>query len=122
MWLGACAFVLCLAPLYVYIGFFDVFWLSTGLGMLHCTVQLLLFWLVLLLLMLMGFLGAVLFAAPSLVRTLVSSVTLVDVAVQAWFPAVPVAVPPPMTLFRLWLHGFHSLSSLTLGLVLLIVS
>ena len=94
VWLGACDFVLCLAPLYVCIGFFGGFLLSTGLGALHCTVQLLLFWLVLLLLTLMGFLGAVVFAAPSLVPTPVAPVSLVDVAVQVSFPAVPVAVPP----------------------------
>ena len=44
----------------------------------------------------MGFLGAVVFAVPSLVLMLVSPVSLVDVTVQVSFPAVPVAVPPPM--------------------------
>ena len=45
---------------------------------------------------LMGFLGAVVFVVPSLVRTPVSPVSLVDVAVQVLFPAVPVAVPPSL--------------------------
>ena len=94
LFVGAFYFVLCLAPFYICIGFFSGFLLSTGLGMLHCTVQLLQFWLVLLLLTLMGFLGAVIFAVPSLLPTPDSPVSLVDVAVQVSFPAVPVAVPP----------------------------
>ena len=77
---GACYFVLCLAPFYVCIGFFGGFLPSTGLGLLRCAVQLLLFWLVLLLLTEMGFPGAVIFAAPSLVPTPVCTVSLVDVA------------------------------------------
>ena len=95
---GACYFVLCLAPFYVCIGFFGGFLPSTGLGLLHCAVQLLLFWLVLLLLTVMGFPGAVIFAAPSLVPTPVSPVSLVDVAVQVLFPAVPVTVPASLSL------------------------
>ena len=89
---GACYFVLCLAPFYVCIGFFGGFLPSTGLGLLRCAVQLLLFWLVLLLLTVMGFPGAVIFAAPSLVPTPVCTVSLVDVAMRVSFPAVLVAV------------------------------
>ena len=89
---GACYFVLCLAPFYVCIGLFGGFLSSTGLGLLRCAVQLLLFWLVLLLLTVMGFPGAVIFAAPSLVPTPVCTVSLVDVAMRITFPAVLVAV------------------------------
>ena len=42
----------------------------------------------------MGFLGAVVFAAPSLVPTPVSPVSLVDIAVQVSFPSFLVSVPP----------------------------
>ena len=76
----------------LHFGFFGGFLLSTGLGVLHFTVQLLLFWLVLLLLALMGFLCAVVFPAPSLVPMPVCTVSLVDVAMRVLFPAVLVTV------------------------------
>jgi len=89
---GACYFVLCLAPFCICIGLFGAFLPSTGLGLLRCAVQLLLFWLVLLLLTEMGFPGAVIFAAPSLVPAPLCTVSLVDVAMRVSFPAVLVVV------------------------------